>query len=119
MFIVSANYRDRSSPKRWLVRRKDEPVEAAKEVEAVIAIGVRIVPSNAKETGFGCRVVAEAQNVEIVEKSPEVSKEATRLFFDGQNFRIYRDRSDEYEKRAGNKFRSLQLNEDGCIYAVI
>lgn len=57
-FIVSANYRDRSSPLRWLLRSGgSEPVEAS-PFTALVANGVEFCPSSDYEEGFGCSIVA-------------------------------------------------------------
>lgn len=68
-FVVSANYRNRNSNYKWLVRRIDEPIEKAVACEDVHCIGVKFTGSNAEEKGFGCGVVAVCENVSI--GSPE------------------------------------------------
>lgn len=56
-FIVSANYRDRKSAYKWLIRRIDQPLSLAIAYKKVAAKGVRF-ESSGKEEGFGCSVVA-------------------------------------------------------------
>lgn len=64
-FVVSANYRNRNSQYKWLVRRIDEPIDRAVACEDVQCIGVKFTESNADEKGFGCGVVAVCENVSI------------------------------------------------------
>lgn len=64
-FVVSANYRDRSSSFCWLVRRYDEPIDKAVACEEVHCTGVKFTASNAEEKGFGCGVVAVCENVSV------------------------------------------------------
>ncbi len=61
--VVSANYRDRSSSLKWLVRSKDQAPEDAIAVNSVEATGVKFVRSSVYEEGFGCRIVAECDSV--------------------------------------------------------
>lgn len=64
-FVVSANYRDRNSQYKWLVRRVKEPIEKAVACEIVHCSGVTFGDSNKDEYGFGCKVVAYCDNVNI------------------------------------------------------
>jgi hypothetical protein len=68
-WIISANYRDRSSPYKWLVRRSDQQPQEAVAYKTVRAKGVIFCPSTAYESGFGCSVVAFAH--EVVTEGPE------------------------------------------------
>lgn len=83
-YVVSANYLDRDSELKWLVRREDEPVEKAVPHKSVLCRGVKFQMSSAGERGFGCRVVAIANDVELdVESLPGVE----RLQFAAFDFR--------------------------------
>mgnify|MGYP003436407028 CR=1 FL=1 len=64
-FVVSANYRDRNSQYKWLVRRIDEPIEKAVACEIVNCSGVTFGDSNKEESGFGCNIVAYCENVNV------------------------------------------------------
>ena len=64
-FVVSANYRDRQSQYKWLVRRFDEPIEKAVPCGSVSCSGVTFTNSNKAEEGFGCRTVAVCENVSV------------------------------------------------------
>lgn len=66
-YVVSANYRDRYSEYRWLVRREDQPIEDAVPCKMVCAMGISIGPSGKHERGFGCAVVAICEDVAIVD----------------------------------------------------
>ncbi len=63
--IVSANYRDRSSPLKWLVRPAISSPAAAVACKSIEATGVKFVetPFGSGEMGFGCRIVAECECV--------------------------------------------------------
>jgi hypothetical protein len=109
MFIVSANYRDRKSPYRWLVRRKGHPAESAKAFKHVKASGVTFLNSPSEyELGFGCRVVAHCQSVHCSE--PEVK--TVNLVFD----------RDMFWTESGDKVleaKSLELHPDGRMEAIV
>lgn len=47
-YVISANYRDRTSPNKWLVRKQDEPVEKAKAYKKVLAQDVKFETSSAR-----------------------------------------------------------------------
>lgn len=79
-FVISANYRDRSSPNKWLVRRSNEHPDLAVERSTVHAKGVIFCPSTDYETGFGCTVVAYADEVMDEGSAPE---NAVKLRFTG------------------------------------
>lgn len=68
-YVISANYRDRNSPNKWLVRLATEHPDKAVERATVHAKGVIFCPSSDFETGFGCTVVAYAD--EIVEEASD------------------------------------------------
>lgn len=68
-FVVSANYRDRASEYKWLVRRIDEPIEKAVACQVVYCSGVIFGDSNKAEKGFDCNRVAFCENVQV--KYPE------------------------------------------------
>jgi len=77
MYIVSANYRDRKSRARWLVRKETEKPEEAQEFRTVYATGVTFRP-NEEEARFGCALVAVCETVGNWDRIPE---EAQCLFF--------------------------------------
>lgn len=70
-FVISANYRDHSSPNKWLVRRSNEHPDLAVERSTVHAKGVIFCPSTDYEMGFGCSVVAYAEEVMYEGSVPE------------------------------------------------
>lgn len=72
-YIITANYRDRKSPYKWLVRRANEPLAAAKACKGVTASGVEFKQSRDGEDGFGCAIVAEASHATMLEIEPEPS----------------------------------------------
>lgn len=70
-YVISANYRNRDSANKWLVRRSDEVPEMAVERSTVHAKGVIFCPSTDYEAGFGCTVVAYAHEVMEEGSAPE------------------------------------------------
>lgn len=110
MFIVSANYRDRSSPYRWLIREDHEPPEAARACRTVTLENARFGKSDQYEEGFGCRVVARAEKA--LGRDFEIT--VNRLHFDGTQ-----DFLDESGQRVTDRrFRTMLLAADGQIQAV-
>lgn len=67
-FVVSANYRDRNSSLKWLVRRVDDPVSSAVAVPSLELRGVAFAQSfHPDEIGYGCKVVATCDEVFVLE----------------------------------------------------
>ena len=108
MKIVSANYRNRNSAYRWLIRDENEPVENARAFKSVRATGVHFGASRAEE-GFGCSVVAFCE--EAVGREPEAQEIPLR--FDGHDFRTVH----------GNRYveacDTLDLGSDGKMVATM
>lgn len=109
--IVSANYRDRKSPYRWLIRQEDQPVESARAFKSVKARGVKIISSNAIEEGFGCRIVAKCQAADGFDPEPDAPVVKT-LRFDHDAFK------DDRGRRV-DEMLELDLGEDGSIKATV
>lgn len=80
MFIVTANFLDRYSQYKWLVRRMGEPLSAARAFGAVIARNILITVA-AEERDFGCVIVAVCDDVVCydMDSKPLVLGEADRL----------------------------------------
>jgi hypothetical protein len=108
MKIVSANYRNRNSAYRWLIRDENEPIESARAFKAVQAKGVRFGASRAEE-GFGCSIVAFCD--EAIGREPEVR--VTPLRFDGQSFRAVEG------SRLVEACETLDLAPDGKMVATL
>ena len=62
-YIISANYRNRSSDFPWLVREETQAPEAAKAYKTVTAQEVTFERSSKREQGYGCSMVAVAASV--------------------------------------------------------
>jgi len=107
-FIISANYRDRQSPNKWLVRRQDEPLSKAIEVASLKATGVRFTGSNLSESGFGCSIVGVADEVQYTLPQPKL----TPLRFSGSSFK-----TEDHERV--DEVKSLILSDDGSALAVL
>lgn len=122
-YIVSANYRDRSSPYRWLIRKSDEPAEEAKACQKVVATGIQFVETTYRtdlvaETGFGCGVVAEcdsAQGFYFEEENLKAveTKQIASLYFDMDRFRKSSD------DQAVNCAAELTLSPTGEMIAAL
>ena len=83
-FIVSSNYRDRSSKYKWLVREEGQMPELAIAVLAVTCIGVAFCPATDWETGFGCSTIALCDDVSY--KAEDVEPVEVPLTFSGHSF---------------------------------
>ena len=105
--VISANYRDRTSPYKWLVRDQDQDPKQAVAFKTVKAKGVTFEGSNSYESGFGCQMVAVAESVEVggAENAP------VRIKFNGSGF--------VYEGDYLEKVKELELSEDGSMVAVL
>ncbi|WP_157605487.1 hypothetical protein [Schlesneria paludicola] len=112
MFVVSANYRDRSSPYRWLIRKSDEPAENAKAYKRVELEEVTFERSNQNEEGYGCRTVAFADKAIGFEPEEVAENRAVNLRFDGEEFR---DESNLVVKSC----TTLKLGKFGDMVAVV
>lgn len=119
MYVVSANYRDRRSNKKWLVRRKDEGTHRAMPYEGVVATGVQFTRSNAYEQGFGCSIVAQCKSaigfeagaaLPTVEGGPRLRE--VRLRFGGFSFK-------DYSGNVVNGCETLILHADGSMTGFI
>lgn len=77
-FVVSANYVDRKSPVKWLVREDSTPSAMAEPTSAVIARDVTFGPSNEYENGWGCSIVANAKSIPSSAHRPFYGLDAKR-----------------------------------------
>lgn len=113
-FVVSANYRDRNSPRRWLIRGVNEPIEAAIAWTGVIAKNLRFQDSPEAEAGFGCGVVAIAEFAEGTEDpdAPQCVGERLEFSWPG-DFLVAGTR----ERVTHREIAELHLHKDGFIYA--
>ena len=64
-FVVTANYRNRKSEYKWLVRRYDESIDKAVACKRVKCSNVVFQASNKDEEGWGCHVVAVCESVSV------------------------------------------------------
>jgi hypothetical protein len=109
-WIISANYRDRSSQYRWLVRRMDQSPQEAVAYETVHAKGIIFCPSTAYETGFGCSVVAYAH--EVTTSGPEKTVKLRFAGPEGNNKFV------DEEGVAHEELAEMTLGADGSIVGV-
>ncbi len=107
--IVSANYLDRESSKKWLIRSEEQGIEGAQAFESVEATGVVFTASSADEEGFGCSMVAVCDTaVGSSQPSKREPKYGKRLRFDGFDFV---DKKGDVVERCN----CLVLNADGSM----
>ncbi|TXH55517.1 MAG: hypothetical protein E6Q97_08675 [Desulfurellales bacterium] len=109
-YVVSANYLDRSSPYKWLVRSESDPVEKAVWCKVVEAKGFEFTKSTV-EKGFGCRVVAICDEVKVSEVKPAERVVEVDLQFDHGRF-IDRDGGERIDRG-----EELILSDDGSMTA--
>lgn len=113
--IVSANYQDRESSLKWLVRDEGAPLESAIAYSSLVASGVVFTESGDEERGFGCRVVALCDAVTIGKKTTKkmrLQENFEPIIFTGVRFR--REDGETLEK-----CHSLQLLPTGEMYALV
>ena len=112
MKIVSANYRNRDSEMRWLVRDEGAPLDSVVECKSLKAKEVVFRQSSAGELGFGCYVVALCKSVEILgDTMQKKGRRQVTLRFEGDHFCAIET------ARVVDKCATLNLNPDGSIYA--
>jgi len=113
-FIVSANYFDRTSPQRWLLRPDQDTPSELNAVYHVLAHNVHFGNSSAMEEGFGCRVVANCESANSY--SNEIPDGEFELKFNGH---------DRFYKAVGslrkylNEVKTLRLTKDGKMFATV
>lgn len=114
MKVVTANYRDRKSKLKWLVRDEDQPIHLAVPFNAIMATGVEFKPSNEDEEGFGCTMIALCKTVEGYYEPLKnfEPKQLARLQFNWNSFVML----GEFPKEI-SEVEVLYLNADGHMYA--
>ncbi len=110
--IISANYRDRRSSVKWLVRDESQDPTKAEQCKAIIAKNVKFESSNSYENGFGCSMIANAQSAETSEDGLIIPENSIILTFDGMNFV-------DADEKAIRQVKELYLFEDGRMLAVV
>lgn len=113
MYIVSPNYQDRNSKKRWFIREKEEGSEKAKAFSSVEANNVQFIDSTTIEWGFGCFVVAEA-------KIASGDQETDNEIIEGEVELYYRDHW--IRTKDGNRVEScvsFRLTQNGHMFATL
>lgn len=113
-FTVSANYRDRSSAYKWLVRRTEDPIEKAVACQEVRARGVVFGPSNASEEGFGCKQVAVCESVSV--DGTEVPTDLPTDWISGAINRIAFNGLEMCKLVPIESISRMQLDSDGHMY---
>jgi hypothetical protein len=111
MFVISANYFDRDSAFRWLVRRAGDSTGKTVAVRSVAAKGVRFAGSDIDERGFGCMVVAMAEECEFL---------GIEDVADGRRIVFATDRFVDHDSGVSvAKCERLRLNSDGKIFVCL
>lgn len=116
--IISANYLDRNSPYRWLVRREDQTPKQAVACKAVKAVNVQFVYTdyNSPESALGCVRVAVTSETPVIEGVQPPPAPTVRLSFSGGSFIV-----NDGEKRGQEitSAKELNLAADGGMHAVL
>lgn len=117
MFIVSANYRNRKSKNRWLMRSAEQKPKEAKALTSVAATEIRFKKSKAEELGFGCYMIAEAQTVEVSKAvDNDIRVGEVKLLFCLVSQRAWFQTVDGVKV---DSCVSLRLTPNGSMYAVL
>ena len=117
--VVSANYKNRKSPYKWLMRDQDQGISQAQEFKAIKATNVIFKPSNKSEEGFGCTAVAFCATAEGFDIAPEFNKEE---FKELQFKEIGVFSWGFFEKGTQTKIEKIELlylTENGSMYAQV
>lgn len=114
--IVSANYLDRHSNFKWLLRGQNEIPQYAHPFKTVKATGVKFKRSTHWEEGFGCTRVAFCESAEGSNDPMDKSKTSKliKLHFDGDYSFI-----NESTNEPVDEAQVLYLDENGNIWAEI
>jgi hypothetical protein len=112
-YVISANYRDKDSPFKWLVREEGVAPENAVPHKIVRAKGVIFCPSSTYETGFGCSVVAFAE--ELMDEASAVPDEAVQLTFVNAGRRSY---FEDINCTRHEKLAEMYLDENGIVKGI-
>lgn len=118
--VISANYRDRSSNQRYLVRppaENNNSTPSTTPVQAIIAKGVSIGDASAYERSYGCVLVIFARDTQVSQDSgfvADLPDTAVKLKFSGSSFR--ENDTDRYLD--GDLDGTLYLLPNGDIYLV-
>lgn len=115
MKIVSANYFDRDSALRWLVRDASQRPSERNAVSAVVATGVAFCPSSDYEQGFGCAVIAQCETAEVRDVTGEDLVGAERLGFQPWGLEFHVKSSNQHV----DVVDKLILLPDGTMYGVL
>lgn len=69
MYIVTANYRDRKSPTRWIMREESQDPATIEPAKALVATNVNFdfAKSGTHEARVGCITVATCEKAEVVD----------------------------------------------------
>lgn len=109
--IVTANYKDRSSAFRWLIRGENESLEKTIEFKFVEAVGIKFDRSSEGETGFGCTMVAKCMTATGHNEPQQFDKAGlVRLHFGWNSFSIGDTQTKVWE------LDSLYLDEEGHMW---
>lgn len=114
--VVSANYKDRKSPFKWLVRNEADSIANTQDFKLVIARNVQFMKSGQQERGFGCTMIALCATIEgYNEFYPEFDTSTfTKLEFDGRNFYFTKNRT----LNAITKVAALYLDQFGSMWVL-
>lgn len=116
--IITANYRDRYSPYKWLIREADKPIETARACKRIEAEGVEFQPSDVEEARQGCTAIAcvkagQVQGFDFEDELKPINVDSSyvNLQFDGGSFRC--------NGRRVNNCQRLVLQDTGSMMAVL
>lgn len=123
-FVISANYLDRQSPFRWLVRRADEPLESARACRQVKCGSVRFkksgtAPEGKGEAGFGCAVIAVAEHAEGLDFQDEVKEQPEQPKDNRKKLEFSYDSFYDQDSNKVTEAKTLELGPHGEILATL
>ena len=109
--VISANYLDRNSDLRWLVRQPGQAPQDGQLLTSLRVDGdVSFIPGGLLEAWWGCVQVAVTK-AKIITDLGEVDPLPDRLTFNGKRFI-------DAQQNVVERVKSLDLRPDGKIFAV-
>lgn len=109
-YVISANYRDRTSPFKWLIREGGKPLDTARACKRVEATDARYTNSVDGEVHWGCRRVLVAETAQGIDYEDEQPLRPLKFTMNG-----FIDQ--ETGQPVHGRLKTLKLEADGAISA--
>lgn len=116
-FVVSANFRNRANPCKWLFRMECDGVDTYRPASRIVAKDVMFERSGQIEKGYGCNIVAKAQDIQVSEMRYErESLDFKALGYRRLKFNGMYDFLDDESKEVVKCVKEMVLSPDGSMH---